>query len=172
MVSEIKSIDGIELEIANSIIETYKKSNGNKITLLQHVQEKFGFLPSAILSYLSKKLKISLAELYGIATFYAQFKFMEKGKYVITCCDGTACHVKGAPLLVEFCESYLGIKPGQTTKDKLFSLETVACFGCCAISPVIMINDEFYGNLTLKKLKQILGKIKKDSEKTEGTNDN
>jgi NADH:ubiquinone oxidoreductase subunit E len=165
--SETESIDRIELDIVNSIIENHKKNKGNSITLLQDIQEKFGYLPYVILSYTSKKLKIPLADLYGVATFYAQFSFNKKGKYVITCCDGTACHVKGAPLLIEFCENYLGIKPGETTKDGLFTLETVACFGCCAISPVITINDDFYGNLTPKKTKQILDKLKKTINSTE-----
>ncbi|MBD3352162.1 MAG: NAD(P)H-dependent oxidoreductase subunit E [Candidatus Lokiarchaeota archaeon] len=114
--------------------------------------------------YISNKLYVPMAKIYGIATFYAQFSFTEKGKYVITCCDGTACHVKGAPLLIEFLENELNIKSGETSNDRLFSLEIVACLGCCAISPVIVINDVYYGNLTVQKLRKIVKNLKKESK--------
>lgn len=159
-----KKLTEVELTNIDDILKIHKEENGNIITLLQQIQEKFGYLPTHVLHYVSEKLKISLAEIYGVATFYAQFTFIQKGKYVITCCDGTACHVKGAPLIIEFIENELGIKNGETTEDLLFSLETVACLGCCAISPVCVINEEIYGHLNLNKVKTILRKIQKQSK--------
>ena len=111
----------------------------------------------------SLKLKIPPAEIYGVATFYTQFKFHEIGRHLIVCCDGTACHVKGSTLLLKFIEGFLQIKSGETTKDKLFSIESVACLGCCAISPVCIIDGEIYGNLTTNKVRKILYKLKKNN---------
>lgn len=159
-----KKINEVEMTEIEDILKIHNEEKGNIITLLQHIQEKFGYLPSHVLNYVSHKLKISLAEIYGVATFYAQFSFNEKGKYVITSCDGTACHVKNGTLILEYIEKELGIKSGETTEDKLFSIETVACLGCCAIAPVCVINEEVYGNLTIKKMQKILNKIKKAEE--------
>jgi NADH-quinone oxidoreductase subunit E len=115
------------------------------------------------LYYLSEELKIPPAEVYGVATFYTQFKLSPKGKHVITCCEGTACHVKGGQALLTYLENSLGIKSGETTADEMFSLESVACLGCCAISPVCIIDDKIHGNLTLKKVKKLITKLKKES---------
>ncbi|MBD3350079.1 MAG: NADH-quinone oxidoreductase subunit NuoE [Candidatus Lokiarchaeota archaeon] len=168
MTEIVGKISDVEIQDLDEILEKHKEGKGNNVTLLQLIQNHYGYLPDYALKYVSSKLKIPLAELYGVATFYAQFSFTEKGKYVVTCCDGTACHVKGAPLLIEYLEDQLKIKSGETTDDKLFTLETVACLGCCAISPVIVINDVYYGNLTLNKVKKILKKVrKKASESTE-----
>mgnify|MGYP006278761849 CR=1 FL=1 len=143
----------------NEILEFYNDERGNLITILQKIQDLFSYLPSFALEYISQKLEVPLAEIYSVATFYSQFKFEKVGKYQIVCCDGTACHVKGAPLILDFCENYLGIKPGQTTEDKLFSLDIVACLGCCAISPVCVINGKIHGNLSVNKLKKLIKKI-------------
>ena len=143
----------------NEILEFYNDERGNLITILQKIQDLFSYLPSFALEYISQKLEVPFAEIYSVATFYSQFKFEKVGKYQIVCCDGTACHVKGAPLILDFCENYLGIKPGQTTEDKLFSLDIVACLGCCAISPVCVINGKIHGNLSVNKLKKLIKKI-------------
>ena len=113
---------------------------------------------------LSRELKIPLSKMYSVATFYAQFSFNEKGKHIITSCDGTACHVKGGALLVDYLTSQLGIKPGETTPDKMFSIEIVRCVGCCAISPVLIIDDKIYGNLTVKKVDKLLNDIRKSDK--------
>ncbi|MFW9948111.1 MAG: NADH-quinone oxidoreductase subunit NuoE [Promethearchaeota archaeon] len=158
---KISNDDKIKLE---KIVEVYENEKGNIISLLQQVQEQYGYLPEKILYYLSEELKIPIAEIYGIATFYSQFCFAKKGKYNIICCNGTGCHVKGAPLLLEFLENQLNIKSGQTTKDKQFSLEVVRCLGCCAISPVCIINDKIYGNLSIRKLGKIIKKLEKEEK--------
>ena len=146
------------------VLNHYNRDKNNLISILQEVQKLFGFLPRKVIYFLSEKLKISPAEIYGVATFYTQFRFNEIGKNLIICCDGTACHVKGSPLILNFIEGFLGIKPGETSRDKLFTLESVACLGCCAISPVSIINGKTYGNLTTNKIKRILIKLKKKSE--------
>ena len=146
----------------NEILKTFESERGNLISILQKIQEIYQYLPSNILLYISNRLNIALTEIYSIATFYTQFKFTKLGKNSIICCDGTACHVKGGPLLLNFVENELGIKSGETTEDKMFSIESVACFGCCAISPVCLINGQTYGDLTLKKLRKIMMNLKKN----------
>jgi len=145
----------------DSILISYNHEKENIISILQEIQERFGYLPSNFIIYISKQLKISSAEVFSIATFYSQFSFQKRGKYLIICCDGTACHVKGAPLILNFIENKIGIKSGETTDDLLFSIESVACLGCCAISPVCVINGQIYGDLTLKKISNILQKLMK-----------
>ena len=157
----LKEINDKEKTKIKEILKIYEHERGNLISILQKIQETYQYLPSNILFYISKKLNIALAELYSIATFYTQFKFKKMGKNSLICCDGTACHVKGGPILLNFVENELGIKSGETTIDKMFSIESVACLGCCAISPVCIINGEIYGDLTLKKLKKILKNLKK-----------
>ena len=155
---EISINDKNELE---SILKSYKHEKVNIISILQEIQERFGYLPSNFIIYISKQLKISSAEVFSIATFYSQFNFQKRGKYVIICCDGTACHVKGAPLILNFIENQLGIKSGETTDDLMFSIESVACLGCCALSPVCVINGKIYGNLRIHKMRKILTKLMK-----------
>ncbi len=146
------------------VLNHYNSDKTNLISILQEVQNLFGFLSRNVIYFLSRKLKMSPAEIYGVATFYTQFKFKKIGKYLIVCCDGTACHVKGSTLILNFIEGFLEIKPGETTKDKLYTLESVACLGCCAISPVCIINGKTYGNLTTNKIKRILTKLEKKSK--------
>ncbi|UYP46910.1 hypothetical protein NEF87_003195 [Candidatus Lokiarchaeum ossiferum] len=152
---------GIDTSKVEKIIQNYIENNGNALTILQSVQESFGYLPFEVIEHISERIGIPLGKMYGIATFYAQFKFHRRGKYIIQICDGTACHVKGSMLLEEFITKELGIKPTETTSDNLFSLEKVACFGCCAIAPVVFINKDVYGNLTPAKLKKIFKKYRR-----------
>lgn len=149
-----------EKEVILEILKKYESEKGNLISILQRIQQLYRFLPSSILNFISKELEIPLAEIFSIATFYPLFKFQPLGRNIIICCDGTACHVKGGPLLLNFVEYELKIKSGDTTGDKMFSIESVACLGCCAISPVCIINGQIYGDLTLKKLRKILKNLK------------
>lgn len=149
------------MEVDN-FIQANNEEDGNLISLLQKIQDRYNYLPPDILYYLSEKLKIPPAEVYGVATFYTQFQLIPKGKNVIICCEGTACHVKGGESILTFLENYLGIHRGETTSDEMFSLESVACLGCCAISPVLIANEQIYGNLTLKKVKNLITQLKKE----------
>jgi len=155
---KVKKDDKVEIE---QILTQYDYDKNNLISILQKIQDEYGFLPRNFFFYLAKKLKMPAAEIYGVATFYTQFKFNKIGKNHIICCDGTACHLRNREIL-ELVEKLLGIKPGETTSDKLFSFEIVACLGCCAISPVGMINGEIYGNLTTEKVRKLIHKLRKN----------
>jgi len=157
-------INDTERTKIKEILKNYEHEKGNLISILQEIQEIYKYLPLYSLYYISKKLKIPLAEIYSIATFYTQFRFKQMGKNSLICCDGTACHVKGGPLLLSFLENELGIKSGESTVDQMFSIESVMCLGCCAISPVCVINGQIHGNLTIKKLRIILKKIKEKDD--------
>ena len=149
-------------EEIKSILRLFEKEKINIISILQKIQEVYRYIPPHFIFYLSKKLKMPATEIYSVATFYTQFRFKEIGKYHIVCCDGTACHVKGIRPMISFLEKYLGISSGETTKDKMFSLESVACLGCCAISPVCIINGNIHGNLTTNKIRLLLKKLSKE----------
>ena len=126
------------------------------IPILQEVQEKQGYLSREAVIRISRHLNLPTAKLYGVATFYNQFRFQPKGKYHFMVCRGTACHVKGSSRALEMAQKILKLKPGQTSRDRLFSLETVACMGACGLSPVMNLNGEFYAKVTPQKLVQII----------------
>ncbi|MCP4714956.1 MAG: NADH-quinone oxidoreductase subunit NuoE [Deltaproteobacteria bacterium] len=126
------------------------------IAVLQQVQEVYGYLPENALEEISFGLKVPLARIYGVCTFYSQFRMAPLGKHIIKVCDGTACHVRGSNDLLEELKSLLGINPGETTEDGLFSFETVMCIGACGLAPVIMVGDETYGKLTSSKLSEVI----------------
>jgi NADH-quinone oxidoreductase subunit E len=152
----------------NEIYGKYPKKDAScLIDLLQDVQEHFGYLPDMEMQNVARHVDIPVSRVYGVATFYNQFRFQPLGKYVIKVCRGTACHVQGSMGILTTLENELGIKAGQTTKDLLFTIETVACIGACSIAPVIAINDEFHGGLTTKSLQKLLKsyqKLEKSSE--------
>jgi NADH-quinone oxidoreductase subunit E len=130
------------------------------IPALQAVQEKFGYLPEVAMEEIGRVAGVSPNVVYGVASFYSQFRFVKPGEHMIKVCLGTACHVRGAAGLVESLERELGIESGKTTTDDKFSLETVRCFGSCALAPVIVFDEEVYGNLTTAKTKEILDKFR------------
>ncbi len=129
------------------IISKYPASRDYLIPILQEIQEEFGYLSKESIRYVSEYLNLPEAKIFGVATFYNQFKLNPPGKFQIQVCRGTACHVKGSSNVLEAFKTELGIDVGETTKDGLFSLETVACLGACSIAPVVKINDQFYGRL-------------------------
>lgn len=128
--------------------------------MLSRVQSTYGYLPLEILKIIAKKTKVFPSELFGIATFYAHFRFTPQGKNIIKVCHGTACHVNGAEKISNALEDILKIKDKETTRDGLFSLEKVACLGCCSLAPCIMINDKAYGRLKPKDIEGIIKKAK------------
>ncbi len=145
-------------------LEECNHDAGNLITILQNAQEIYGYLPSEVIYYVAAQTGISPARVMGVATFYAQFRLEPVGKYLIMLCKGTACHVNGADTIEAAVTKELGITNGQTTKDGLFSLKTVACLGCCSLSPVMMINDEAFGSLTPAKAIEIINDFRKKSQ--------
>lgn len=151
----------IDFTLIDPIINKYVHAKGNLINILQQVQEAYGYLPQESLEYISEKTEYKKAEIFGVATFYTQFRLNPIGKYLILQCQGTACHVNGSKEVSKAICEELNIKPGETTKDGIFTLEDVACLGCCSLAPVIMVNGEAYGNLTPGKATEIIRDIYK-----------
>lgn len=144
----------------NPVLDRYADIPGSLISILQKAQELYGFLSVELMRHIAAETHISIAKVYGVATFYTQFRFEPVGKYLIMLCQGTACHVNGSKLVEEAVMDYLKIKEGETTADGLFTLNNVACLGCCSLSPVMMINDDTYGQLTKDKATHILAELK------------
>jgi NADH-quinone oxidoreductase subunit E len=142
----------------------YDGAPGELIPLLQSAQDHFGYIPRRAISYISSVTGISESDIYGVITFYSQFRLQPMGKYVIRACAGTACHVSGAKTIIETIEDELGIEVGDTTEDGLFTLNTVACIGCCSLAPVIMINDDTHGRLTPASLRKLLREYRRREE--------
>jgi NADH-quinone oxidoreductase subunit E len=146
----------------------YEGAPGELIPLLQSAQEHFGYIPRRAINYIAGVTGISESDIYGVITFYSQFRLQPMGKYVIRACAGTACHVSGAKLIRETIEDELGIEVGDTTEDGLFTLNTVACIGCCSLAPVIMINNDTHGRLTPASVRKIIRNYRKKAvEKTD-----
>ena len=155
----------IETEFKDKLDEILSHHTGKKdelIPILQEAQEQFGYLPSDVMLEIAKFLRLPESVVFGVSTFYAQFKFSPTGRKKVRLCRGTACHVRGAPRILEEVEKRLGIKPGETTENLEYSLETIACFGSCALAPVVVVDDNVYGRMTPKKVAQILGNAKSD----------
>ncbi|MCK5857046.1 MAG: NADH-quinone oxidoreductase subunit NuoE [Bacteroidales bacterium] len=148
------------LSLMNPMIEEYRGKKGNLIPLLQGVQTLFGYIPHEAFLKLHDEAGLKLADMYGVATFYAQFRLNPVGKHIIKVCHGTACHVQNAMKLTEALMESLKIKDGETTEDNLFTLESVACLGCCSLAPVMMIGEETYGKLDGKKSVKIIKEIR------------
>jgi NADH-quinone oxidoreductase E subunit len=143
------------------------KDKSNLIPLLQDVQNIYGFLPESALMDISEFIGMPLSRIYGVATFYNQFRLKPLGKNIIRVCRGTACHVKGSANLLFALENELNCKAGETTRDKTFTLETVACIGACSIAPVINVNGDYYGRATVKDIPKILKKYASQTNSTE-----
>ncbi len=145
-------------------LEQYASVPGSLITILQQAQSIYGYLSEEAIRYISEKTGILPAKIYGVATFYAQFRLEPVGKYLLMMCQGTACHVNGADRILEAVTDYLGIQEGETTPDGLFTINHVACLGCCSLAPVMMVRsadgDETYSNLTKDSVVKILEEIR------------
>ncbi len=149
-----------DLSLIKSVLDKYADVDGSLITILQHTQDIYGYLPTDVLYHIAERVGASPAKVMGVATFYSQFRLQPVGKYLIMLCQGTACHVNGSEKIEKAIMEELGIVDGETTEDGLFTLKNVACLGCCSLSPVMMINDETYGSLTPDKTKEILRNLK------------
>ena len=140
----------------DDVLAKYASVKGSLITILQHAQEIYGFLPTDVIYYIAEKTGSTPAKVMGVATFYTQFRLQPIGKYLIMLCQGTACHVNGSARILKTVEEELGIKDGETTADGLFTLKTVACLGCCSLAPVLSINGKVYGKLERRTMVKIL----------------
>jgi NADH:ubiquinone oxidoreductase subunit E len=139
----------------------YRGQPGQLIPLLQSAQDSYGYISETAIKYISGVTGISESEIYGVITFYKQFRLQPLGQYLIRLCDGTACHVNDARTLRQIVEDELHLESGDTTADGLFTLQPVACLGCCSLAPVVMVNDETYGRLTPQSLRRILRQYQK-----------
>jgi NADH-quinone oxidoreductase subunit E len=142
----------LDLAPLDDILEKYQGQKGAVIPILQQAQEVFGYLPREALEAISHKTRVPLSNLYGVATFYAQFYLTRRGKHIIRSCDGTACHVRGAAAIIETVEKELGIGAGQTTPDYQYTYEVVYCLGSCGLAPVAVLDDKVVGHMTSKQL--------------------
>ena len=150
------------VEEMKKILEKYPQEKDMLITILNDVQVRFGYIPQMAQMEISKYLKIPMAEIYGVITFYSRFTLKPKGKYNLSVCLGTACFVKGSQALLDRAKERLKIEPGDVTADGKFSIDDVRCVGACGLAPVFMVNDEVYGNATVKQLDEVIDTLSKE----------
>jgi NADH-quinone oxidoreductase subunit E len=147
----VDGLPGFKVDLWN-----YEGEAGALIPLLQSAQDTYGFIPEAAIDHISEVVGIPPADIYGVITFYSQFRLKPLGRHVIKLCDGTACHVNNSKSIISAVEEYLHLENDDTTDDGMFTLQKVACLGCCSLAPAVMVNEETYGRLTPKKITQIL----------------
>jgi len=147
-------------EQVDEILSHYSGRKEELVPILNDTQERFGYLPVDAMNRIAEFLHISNSNVFGVATFYALFKYNPTGKNVVKVCRGTACHVRGAPRILDEVQKKLNIKPGETTNDREYSLEAIACFGSCALAPVMVVNNTVYGRMTPTRVGEILGSRK------------
>jgi NADH-quinone oxidoreductase subunit E len=149
-------------ERLNEILSAYEGSEDELIPILQQVQQVFGYLPEPAMKRIAKFLKLPESTVFGVGTFYAQFKLVPSGRNIIRVCRGTACHVRGGARILREVEKHLGIKPGESSMDLEYCLETVACIGACALAPTMVVNNETHGQMTTKKVAEVLEQFREE----------
>lgn len=152
--------ESVDLDYMRSVLDGYRGSRGAMIPVLQAAQTKYGYLPREVIELVSEQMRVSVAHVVGVASFYAQFRLSPRGKYLIRICCGTACHVRGSQQLVEAAEKQMKTPIGQTSEDKLFTAERVACIGACSLAPVITVNAEAIGNISREEFETIFVQYK------------
>jgi NADH-quinone oxidoreductase subunit E len=159
----------IDLRIAETIVVEFLSAKAATdgrlpadllIPLLQKIQDSYGYLPAPVLTWLSGRTSIPMSRMYGVATFYAQFSLVPRGKHAIRPCRGTACHVRGGKKIISTVQSALGLEDGETSPDMAYSFETVACLGACALAPVTVIDSTYYGKMTPRRAEQMIRQLK------------
>ena len=153
-------VDKIEYKQLICIVENYKPEKRFTLAILQDIQNKFNFIPREAIFYISEYLNVPVSEIYSMATFYKALSLTPKGKHIIKVCNGTACHIRGSKTLLDEITDLLKIKPGETTPDGLFSVEIVNCLGACALAPVMVIDDKYYGAMTKEKVIEVINEYK------------
>lgn len=155
----------METEKIEKILEENGYDRAGLIPILQDVQTEFNYLPQEALSYVAEKLEIPLIDVYCVASFFKSFSLKPRGEHLVTVCLGTACHVKRASSVLDEIEKRLGIRPGENTEDMQFTLETVNCLGACALAPIVVVDGDYYGQTTTKKIDSILKTYKRGDKK-------
>lgn len=148
----------------NEICDRYAQEKTPLMMILSAVQEEYGYIPIEVQELISDRTGISVAEIYGVVTFYSFFSLEPKGKYVVGCCLGTACYVKGSQQIIDKFSEVLGIKPGGTTKDGLFTLDALRCIGACGIAPAVTINGKVYPKMTVDKVAAVVAEYREREE--------
>lgn len=148
--------EALDLSRLDSVFKKHQGEDGALIPVLQEAQEIYGYLPEELLAIIGKRLHIPLSRIYGVVSFYAQFYTTPRGRYTVRVCRGTACHVRGGRNILKAVQQFLAIGENETTPDFKFTFETVACLGACALSPVLLVNKNYYGKLTPAKVEQVL----------------
>lgn len=151
----------VEKEKIQAFIDKHQGQKKSLIVILQDIQTEYNYLPEESLRFVAKALDIPLTDVVGVATFYRAFSLTPRGKHICTVCQGTACHVRGGPRILDEFERRLKIRAGQTTKDGQFTLETVACLGCCAIGPVVVVDRDYHAHTTVRNVGAILKKYQR-----------
>ena len=154
------SLEKEKFESLQLVIDELREEPGCLMPIMQRAQDIFGYLPEEVQNYIAKELDIPVSDIYGVATFYAQFNLEPKGQYIISVCMGTACYVKGSQQVLDKLEEVLEIPAGRTTKDGMFTLNATRCLGACGLAPVIMVNDDVYGRLTPDQIPGIIAKYR------------
>jgi len=151
----------INLPAIDEIVRKHSANPGSMIAVLQEIQEQYGYVPAEAILRVSKGTGVPAADIYGIVTFYAQFRLIPLGDHLIRICHGTACHLNGAELIAESLAPVVGAKEGETSADKRYTVERVACLGCCSLAPTIMIGNETYGRLTPDSVRKVMKEFEK-----------
>ena len=151
----------VETQKAKSFIQKHDNQKRALISILQDIQAEFNYLPQEALQFVAETLEIPLIHIIGVATFYRSFSLEPRGEHQATVCMGTACHVRGGPKILEEFERRLGVESGHTTEDGQFTLETVACLGCCAIGPVVVVDGDYHAQTSIRKVESIIKKYKR-----------
>lgn len=157
------SLTNEQREIIDKVLSQYDNYQVNLISILQKIQQELNFISKKGIEYLAEKTRISESKIFGVVTFYSQFRMKPVGENLILLCQGTACHVNGSEKIEETVKEFLNIDVGETTEDNLFTFTNVACLGCCSLAPVMMIKDTTYGHLTPEKTKNILQSIRDEA---------
>lgn len=146
----------LDMGALDDILSSIPEASGNDlIPILQEIQNRYGYLPREVLVEMSRRTGIALSDIYGVATFYEQFHLKRRGRHIVRCCRGTACHVKGGDEVINTIQRAIGIKDGETTDDYAFTFETVACLGACALAPLMVVDDVYYGKMNPNKARKV-----------------
>jgi len=163
--TETQAVPEPDLSLVAPILDRYcKRGESGLLPALQEIQGVLGYLPRAALEQLAKTLPVALSRIYGVVTFYAQFHLLPRARHIIKCCQGTACHVRGASRVLDEVARQLEVKPGEPTRDGLFTIERVNCLGTCALAPVIMLDETYHPHITPEKLRKLIEEKRKAAE--------
>jgi len=157
-----RALEAEDLKKVEEILERHRYDRGELIAILLEVQDYLGYLPVPAMKHISERLQVPPIQIYGTATFYKSFKLNPPGRHTCTICMGTACHVRGGPQVLGEFERQLGICAGQTTADRNYELETVACVGACAMGPLVIIDGEYHGNMSTRKVPKLLRRLDRE----------